>query len=57
MRVRAEGHDADLAVRSPVTLVIEGELWGYPLPEQLRVRTLLDLEEGKARVEGAEVAV
>lgn len=57
VRVRAEGHDADLAVRSPVMLVIEGELWGYPLPEQLRVRTLLDLEEGKARVEGAEGAV
>lgn len=54
VRVRPEGHEADFAVRSPVTLVIEGELWGYPLPEQLRVRTVLDLEEGKARVEGAE---
>lgn len=53
VRVRPEGHEADLAVRSPVTLVIEGELWGYPLPEQLRVRTVLDIEEGKARVEGA----
>lgn len=54
VRVRLEGHDADVAVRSPVTLLIEGELWGYPLAETLRVRTLLDLEEGRARVEGAE---
>jgi len=56
VRVRPEGHETDLAIRTPVTLVIEGELWGYPLPEQLRVRTVLDLEEGKARVEGAEDA-
>ena len=52
VRVHLEGHDADAAVRSPVTLIIEGELWGYPLPETLRVRTLLDLEEGRARIEG-----
>ena len=57
VRVRPEGHEADSAIRTPVTLVIEGELWGYPLPEQLRVRTVLDLEEGKAQVEGAEGAI
>jgi type VI secretion system protein ImpF len=56
VRVHPEGHDADAAVRSPVTLIIEGELWGYPLPERLQVRTLLDLEAGKARIEGAEAA-
>lgn len=56
VKVRVEGHEADLAVRSPVTLLIEGELWGYPLAEALRVRTLLDLEQGRAEVEGAEAA-
>ena len=53
VRVRVETEGAADVVRSPVTLVIEGELWGYPLPESLRVRTVLDLEEGKAVVEGA----
>jgi type VI secretion system protein ImpF len=56
VRVHPEGHGEDAAVRSPVTLIIEGELWAYPLPETLRVRTLLDLEEGKARIEGMEAA-
>ena len=54
VRVRVEtAEGAADVVRSPVTLVIEGELWGYPLAENLRVRTVLDLEEGKAVVEGA----
>ena len=51
VHVRLDGHEADLAVRSPVTLLIEGELWGYPVAEALRVRTLLDLEEGRAHVD------
>ncbi len=43
-------------VRSPVTLIIEGDLWGYPLPELLRLRTVLDLEDGKAVIEPREAA-
>jgi type VI secretion system protein ImpF len=43
-------------VRSPVTLLIEGDLWGYPLPESLRLRTVLDLEDGKALIEPGEAA-
>lgn len=54
VRVRVAGDEGVDTVKSPVTLIIEGELWGYPLPETLRVRTLLDLEEGKARIEAAE---
>jgi hypothetical protein len=34
--------------RSPLAFLIEGELWGYPLSEQLYLRTVLDLEEGRA---------
>lgn len=43
-------------LRNPVTLLIEGELWGYPLPEALRLRTVLDVEDGKALIETGEAA-
>lgn len=33
-----------------VGYVIEGELWGYPFDEQLRIRTVLDLDIGHLRL-------
>jgi type VI secretion system protein ImpF len=30
--------------------IIDGELWGYPFDEQLRIRTLLDLDLGRLNV-------
>jgi type VI secretion system protein ImpF len=33
-----------------VGYVIEGELWGYPYDERLRIRTLLDLDLGRLTV-------
>jgi type VI secretion system protein ImpF len=56
IKVRVASDEGVDTVKSPVTLIIEGELWGYPVSETLRVRTLLDLEEGKARIEGVEAA-
>ena len=35
---------------SPFEMLIEGELWGYPLPEQLVVRTVIDLDLGRVQV-------
>jgi type VI secretion system protein ImpF len=48
-RVTALVEDDTLGMaRSPLAFLIEGELWGYPLSEQLYLRTVLDLEEGRA---------
>jgi type VI secretion system protein ImpF len=44
------------ALASPVDLVIEGELWGYPVPEHLLVRTILDLDAGHVEIAGPERA-
>jgi type VI secretion system protein ImpF len=30
--------------------IVEGELWGYPLAEQVRIRALLDLDIGRLRL-------
>lgn len=46
----ADGH----SLSSPLELIIEGELWGYPVAEHLRVHTLLDLDGGHAEVTGTE---
>jgi hypothetical protein len=35
-------------------LIIEGELWGYPVAEYLQVHTVLDLDAGHAEVTGTE---
>ncbi|HYZ23929.1 MAG TPA: type VI secretion system baseplate subunit TssE [Rhodopila sp.] len=51
--VRVSVADAG-AVSSPLELIIEGELWGYPIAEQLRVHTVLDLDAGHAEVTGTE---
>ncbi|WP_372623338.1 type VI secretion system baseplate subunit TssE [Falsiroseomonas sp.] len=42
------------ALASPVDLVIEAELWGYPVPEHLLVRTILDLDAGHVALAGPE---
>lgn len=41
---------------SPLHLVIEGELWGYPVAERMRLQTVLDLDAGHAEIAGAERA-
>jgi len=53
-KVRAEDERAGraAAVKSPVSYVVEGELWGYPFAEQLRVRTVLDLETARLDIAG-----
>jgi predicted component of type VI protein secretion system len=38
------------ALTSPLGLVIEGELWGDPFPEQLLIRAVLDLDAGRVEV-------
>jgi type VI secretion system protein ImpF len=45
-----DGH----ALSSPLELIIEGELWGYPVAEHLLVHTVLDLDGGHAEVTGTE---
>lgn len=54
VRVRTAGAAADAgpaaALTSPLGLVIEGELWGDPLPEQLLIRAVLDLDAGRVEV-------
>jgi type VI secretion system protein ImpF len=42
------------ALSSPLELIIEGELWGYPVAEHLRVHTVLDLDAGHAEVMGTD---
>lgn len=52
VQVTPEGQpdDPQAPATSPATFLVQGELWGYPLPEPLRLRTVLDLEEGRARI-------
>lgn len=56
VKVRAEDERAGriAALRSPVAYVVEGELWGYPFAEQLRVRTVLDLETTRLEIAGGD---
>jgi type VI secretion system protein ImpF len=55
IRVRVADTTAEAhALSSPLQLIIEGELWGYPVAEHLRVRTVLDLDAGHAEVMGTE---
>lgn len=48
------GEDPGAPATSPVSFLLQGELWGYPLAEPLRLRTVLDLEEGRARIAPVE---
>lgn len=54
VRVRVADLADSHAVASPLELIIEGELWGYPIAEHLRVHTVLDLDAGHAEVTGTE---
>ena len=58
-RVRVEdAKELDAAsLKSPLALIVEGELWGYPFSEHLQVRTLVDLDIGRVAIaDGVEVA-
>jgi type VI secretion system protein ImpF len=46
-----EGGAAVLA--GPVAFLVEGELWGYPFAESLRVRTVLDLDASHLEIADA----
>jgi predicted component of type VI protein secretion system len=50
------GEDPGAPATSPVSFLLSAELWGYPAAEPLRLRTVLDLEEGRARIVPAEEA-
>ena len=50
LRVRANLSAAQ-AAHNAMTFEIEGELWGQPLPQQLYLKTEIDLESGKVKVE------
>lgn len=50
------GEDPGAPAPSPASFLVLGELWGFPVPEPLRLRTVLDLEEGRARIGPAEEA-
>lgn len=56
--VTPEGLEEDpgAPATSPVSFLLSAELWGYPVAEPLRLRTVLDLEEGRARIAPAEEA-
>jgi len=57
VRVRtaeAGGAPGSAALTSPLGLVIEGELWGDPLPEQVVIRAVLDLDAGRVEVADTE---
>lgn len=50
LRVRANLTAAQLS-HNALTFEIEGELWGQPLPQQLYLKTEIDLESGQVKVE------
>ena len=56
VRVAEAGAPAGQALASPLELIIEGELWGYPIAEHLLVRTVLDLDAGRVEVSGTDRA-
>ncbi len=50
LRVRANLSAAQMS-HNALTFEIEGELWGQPLPQQLYLKTEIDLESGQVKVE------
>jgi len=50
VRVRANLTAAQVS-HNALTFEIEGELWGQPLPQQLYLKTEIDLESGQVKVE------
>lgn len=51
LRVRANLRAMQTMSHNALTFEIEGELWGQPLPQQLYLKTEIDLESGKVKVE------
>ena len=45
LRIQVCQNEQEMNVNS-ITLEIEGDLWGYPMPEHLYLKTVLDLELG-----------
>lgn len=50
LRVRTNLKSAHMSHNS-LTFEIEGELWGQPLPQQLYLKTEIDLESGQVTIE------
>jgi len=50
LRVRANLTASQMS-HNALTFEIEGELWGQPLPQQLYLKTEIDLESGQVKVE------
>lgn len=53
LRVRAALTEERMS-HNALTFEIEGELWGQPLPQQLYLKTEIDLESGQVKVEQAD---
>ncbi len=53
VRVRAALTEERMS-HNALTFEIEGELWGQPLPQQLYLKTEIDLESGQVKVEQAD---
>ncbi|MFO7641675.1 MAG: type VI secretion system baseplate subunit TssE [Candidatus Competibacteraceae bacterium] len=53
LRVRAALIEERMS-HNALTFEIEGELWGQPLPQQLYLKTEIDLESGQVKVEQAD---
>ncbi|TFH66867.1 MAG: type VI secretion system baseplate subunit TssE [Gemmatimonadales bacterium] len=45
LRIQVSQNENDMNLNS-ITLEIEGEIWGHPMPEHLYLKTVLDLELG-----------
>jgi type VI secretion system protein ImpF len=50
LRVRSNLTAAQMS-HNALTFEIEGELWGQPLPQQLYLKTEIDLESGQVKIE------
>lgn len=51
LRVRANLTAAQQMNHNALMFEIEGELWGQPLPQQLYLKTEIDLESGQVKIE------
>lgn len=50
LRVRSNLTSAQMS-HNALTFEIEGELWGQPLPQQLYLKTEIDLESGQVKIQ------
>ena len=51
LRVRANLRAVQQMSHNSLMFEIEGELWGQPLPQQLYLKTEIDLESGQVKIE------